>query len=128
MTPELSVVGIDLAQSLVHLVGMDERGKSIALHFSHFVVQKTWRRHGVSPHGLRAHREPRSEPFRGRLVLVDIRCNLRQTARNCATVNKHEGGHHERHFATCSYGNHAARERRVHTDSTVTGCEWCNWL
>jgi hypothetical protein len=34
MTPELSVVGIDLAKSLVHLVGMDERGKSILLNFS----------------------------------------------------------------------------------------------
>jgi transposase len=27
MKPELSVVGIDLAKSLFHLVGMDERGK-----------------------------------------------------------------------------------------------------
>jgi len=100
MTPELSVVGIDLAKSLVHLVGIDERGKSILRNFSHCVVHKTWRRHGVSPHGLRAHREPRSEPFRGRLVLVDIRFTLRQTARNCATLNKPEEGNHERHFAT----------------------------
>jgi hypothetical protein len=29
MKPELSVVGIDLAKSLFHLVGMDERGKII---------------------------------------------------------------------------------------------------
>src|SRR5438094_10571029 len=29
MKPELSVVGIDLAKSIVHLVGMDERGKII---------------------------------------------------------------------------------------------------
>ena len=29
MKPELSVVGIDLAQSLFHLVGMDARGKII---------------------------------------------------------------------------------------------------
>src|SRR5262245_9786601 len=29
MTPELSVVGIDLAKSVLHLVGMDERGKII---------------------------------------------------------------------------------------------------
>jgi hypothetical protein len=27
MKPELSVVGIDLAKSIFHLVGMDERGK-----------------------------------------------------------------------------------------------------
>ena len=27
MKPELSVVGIDLAKSLFHLVGMDARGK-----------------------------------------------------------------------------------------------------
>ena len=31
MKPELSVVGIDLAKSVFHLVGMDERGK-IILH------------------------------------------------------------------------------------------------
>src|SRR5215813_10338830 len=31
MKPELSVVGIDLAKSIFHLVGMDERGK-IILH------------------------------------------------------------------------------------------------
>ena len=29
MKPELSVVGIDLAKSIFHLVGMDERGKII---------------------------------------------------------------------------------------------------
>jgi hypothetical protein len=29
MKPELSVVGIDLAKSLFHLVGLDERGKII---------------------------------------------------------------------------------------------------
>jgi hypothetical protein len=29
MTPKLSVVGIDLAKSIFHLVGLDERGKSI---------------------------------------------------------------------------------------------------
>ena len=29
MKPELSVVGIDLAKSLFHLVGMDARGKII---------------------------------------------------------------------------------------------------
>src|SRR4051812_35326001 len=29
MKPELSVVGIDLAKSVFHLVGMDERGKII---------------------------------------------------------------------------------------------------
>jgi hypothetical protein len=29
MKPELSVVGIDLAKSLFHLVGLDERGKMI---------------------------------------------------------------------------------------------------
>ena len=28
MKPELSVVGIDLAKSLFHLVGMDERARS----------------------------------------------------------------------------------------------------
>ena len=27
MKPELSVVGIDLAKSVLHLVGLDERGK-----------------------------------------------------------------------------------------------------
>src|SRR5262245_31582411 len=31
MKPKLSVVGIDLAKSLFHLVGMDERGKIILL-------------------------------------------------------------------------------------------------
>jgi transposase len=29
MTPKLSVVGIDLAKSIFHLVGLDERGKII---------------------------------------------------------------------------------------------------
>ena len=29
MKPELSVVGINLAKSIFHLVGMDERGKII---------------------------------------------------------------------------------------------------
>jgi len=32
MKPELSVVGIDLAMSVFHLVGMDERGKIISLN------------------------------------------------------------------------------------------------
>ena len=34
MKPELSVVGIDLAKSVFHLVGMDERGKIISLNLS----------------------------------------------------------------------------------------------
>jgi len=38
MKPELSVVGIDLAKSLFHLVGMDERGKIISLNLSLFVA------------------------------------------------------------------------------------------
>ena len=29
MKPELSVVGIDLAKNIFHLIGMDERGKII---------------------------------------------------------------------------------------------------
>ena len=33
MKPELSVVGIDLAKNIFHLVGMDERGKIISLNF-----------------------------------------------------------------------------------------------
>jgi len=31
MKPELSVVGIDLAKSLFHLVGLERRGKMIRL-------------------------------------------------------------------------------------------------
>jgi len=32
MQPELSVVGIDLAKSIFHLVGLDERGTSIGVY------------------------------------------------------------------------------------------------
>jgi hypothetical protein len=56
MKPELSVVGIDLAKSLFHLVGLDERGKIISLNLSYFVARKIWRRRGVSSRRYRAHR------------------------------------------------------------------------
>src|SRR5215813_11975431 len=38
MTPELSVVGIDLAKSLFHLVGMDERGTIIIPTVSPLII------------------------------------------------------------------------------------------
>jgi hypothetical protein len=44
MKSELSVVGIDLAKSIFHLVGMDERGKIIVnIPPTHLLLQKSRR-------------------------------------------------------------------------------------
>jgi len=49
MKPGLSVVGLNLAKSLFHLVGRDERGKIISLNFSQCVARKKWLKSRESP-------------------------------------------------------------------------------